>query len=108
VRTPYQSYEQFQEKAVLLASELALGRDEALDTLAHISGYGEPSDIGKDQSQPELLSSREELMARLQALYPGIARDQAAAVIDRLDLPVRETDLAKLARSPGAAPNISG
>ncbi|MGV3740823.1 MAG: hypothetical protein ACO1NO_00755 [Burkholderiaceae bacterium] len=108
MRTPYRSYEEFQEKAALLADELALAPDEALETLAHISGYEASSDVGTGQAQQEQLSSREELMARLQAIDPGIAHDRAATVIDKLALPVRETDLAKLARSPGAAPNISG
>ncbi len=107
MRTPYRSYEEFQEKAALLADELALDRRQALETLAHISGYEKSSDIAADPAPPELLASREELMARLQAIDPGISHARAAAVIDKLELPVRETDLAKLARSPRAAPNIS-
>jgi hypothetical protein len=106
MRTPYRSPEQFREKAALLASELMLDKQQALEALAHISGYASPSDIGHSES--DLLSSREELMARLQAIYPEIANDQAAAVIDKLDLPLRETNMEQFSRIPGAAPNISG
>lgn len=108
MRTPYRSPEHFREKAALLAGELDLGDKEALETLAHLSGYAHPSEVAEQIGEAELLTSREELMARLQAIYPEIANDKAGAVIDRLGLPVRETDLAQLARSPHAAPNISG
>lgn len=108
MHTPYRSPEHFQETAALLATELGLDRAEALDALAHISGYEQPSDVATGAHSTDLLSSREELMAKLQAIYPGIVNDQAGAVIDKLDLPMRETDLARLSQSPGAAPNISG
>lgn len=111
MHTPYRSMEEFQEKAALLAAELGIDGNEALETLAHISGYEhvpELADGAQDTQDTDLLSSREELMAKLQAIYPHIANNQAGNVIDRLGLPVRETDLARLAQSPGAAPNISG
>jgi hypothetical protein len=108
MHTPYHSLEQFREKAGLLAGELALESDEALSTLAHISGYETANDIRFSVSESPMLSSREELMARLQAIYPDIDNEKAADVIDKLNLPVRATDMAEFARSPGAAPNISG
>ncbi|MDQ9169479.1 hypothetical protein Q8A64_03535 [Oxalobacteraceae bacterium R-40] len=108
MHTPYRSLEQFREKAGLLAAELTLESDEALTTLAHISGYETANDIRFGASASAMLSSREELMARLQAIHPDIGNERAAAVIDKLNLPVRETDMTQLARSPGAAPNISG
>lgn len=108
MRTPYRSLEQFQEKAALLADALALAREEALDVLARISGYEHPSEIARSPTESELLSSREELMARLQAIYPHIENDKAGAAVDQLNLPVRETELSRLAQAPGAAPNISG
>lgn len=108
MHTPYRSPEQFQQKATLLAVELGFDEKQAREVLAHISGYAHPSDIEQSGGEADLLSSREELMAKLQALYPQIENDKAGAVIDKLALPVRETDLARLAQSPGAAPNISG
>lgn len=108
MHTPYQSLDQFEKKAALLASELDLDGREALTTLAHLSGYEQPADIAFKVPDRDLLSSREELMARLQAIYPHITHDKAVAVIDKLDLPVRETDMALFSKSPSAAPNISG
>lgn len=100
--------EQFREKADLLAAELDLDGKEATDALARICGYERASDIAAAAGDADFLSSREELMAKLQAIYPQVANDKAGAVIDSLGLPVRETDLARLSQSPGAAPNISG
>jgi hypothetical protein len=106
--TPYRSPEQFRAKAALLAAELGLDGEEASKALAHISGYAQPSDIAVGARDTDLLSSREELMAKLQAIYPHVANDKAGMVIDKLGLPVRETDLVRVTQSPGAAPNISG
>lgn len=108
MHTPYHSPEQFREKAALLAGELSLDAQGAQEALAHLSGYEDPSAIGESASDAELLWSREELTARLLAMYPDIAHDRAAAMIDKLDLPMRETDMARLACSPGAAPNMGG
>lgn len=108
MHTPYSSLEEFRKKAALLADELALEHEEALEVLAHISGYEHPFDMAHSGSEFDLLSSREELMARLQAIYPHITNDKAGAAIDMLNLPVRETDLNKFSQAPNAAPNISG
>lgn len=110
MHTPYDSHEHLLEKAAILADELGLERQHALDALTHISGYESPSTVAQSAgvSETGLLWSREELMARLQALYPDLSNNKAGAVITKLDLPVRETDMARFAQSPGAAPNMGG
>jgi hypothetical protein len=110
MHTPYRSHDHFLQKAALLENELGLDRQGALEALAHISGYDNQSSIAENPSGPDtgLLWSREELMARLLALYPDLSNESAGAVITKLDLPVRETDMRRFAQSPDAAPNIGG
>nr|WP_314624140.1 hypothetical protein [uncultured Noviherbaspirillum sp.] len=108
MRTPYADRVQFDEKAAMLAAELRVDTDEAGRMLAHLSGYADVAAVAYGAGDRSTWSSREELVARLLSSRPGMANDQAARVIDRLALPVRDADIDHVASSADAVPNMGG
>lgn len=108
MRIPYTGRGQFEEKAAVLASAFGLDSEEALTLLAHLSGYQDASLVETGVDDKALRFSREELIARLQAIRPDILEDRAIGVVDRLALPVRDTELEHIPASPDAVPNMGG
>jgi hypothetical protein len=108
MHTPYQNRDEFEQKAGVLADALHLQIDEARHLLAQISGYADAAAVNFGDRDRSLCSSREELIARLQASRPEVGSEQAAEAIDRLHLAVRDGDIAHIPASPGVVPNIGG
>jgi hypothetical protein len=108
MRTPYADRTQFDEKAAMLAAELRVDTDQARQALAQLSGYADVAAVEYGVGDKSAWSSREELVARLLSSRPDMANDQAARVIDRLALPVRDADIDHVASSPDAVPNMGG
>jgi hypothetical protein len=107
MRTVYRSFDEFGEKAAILGNALDLAEGDSMDLLARMSGYESPAQVETGSPESGGLHSREELMARLQAKRPDVPNQRAGEIIDRLQLPVRETRMEKFPESPNAAPNIS-
>jgi hypothetical protein len=105
MRVPYTGHGQFEEKAAILTTALAVGRDEALALLAHLSGYTDVSSVETGVDDKASRFSREELIARLQAIRPDISDERAAGIVDQLALPVRDTDTEHIPASPDTVPN---
>ncbi|MBV0881729.1 hypothetical protein KTQ42_20820 [Noviherbaspirillum sp. L7-7A] len=108
MHTPYLNRDEFERKAGMLADALQLQAGEAQQLLAQISGYGNAAVIDFGHRDRSLCSSREELVARLQASRPEVEGAQAAGIIDRLDLAVRDGDIEHVPASPGVVPNMGG
>lgn len=108
MHTPYLNREEFEQKAGVLADALQLQASEAQQLLAQISGYAEAAAIDFGDKDRSLCSSREELIARLQASRPEVSGDAAAAIIDRLHLAMRDGDIEHVPASPGVVPNMGG
>lgn len=108
MHTPYLNRDEFEHKAGVLADALRLSDSEARQLLAQISGYADAAAIDFGDGDRSLCSSREELVARLQASRPEVGGDQAAEVIDRLQLAMRDGDIAHVPASPGVVPNMGG
>jgi hypothetical protein len=108
MHTPYPNRDEFERKAGMLADALQLQAGEARQLLAHISGYDDAAAIDFGHRDRSLCSSREELVARLQASRPEVEGDQAAGIIARLDLAVRDGDIEHVPASPGVVPNMGG
>lgn len=108
MHTPYPNREEFEQKAGVLADALQLLASEAQQLLAQISGYAEAAAIEFGDKDRSLCSSREELIARLQASRPEVSGDAAAGIIDRLHLPMRDGDIEHVPASPGVVPNMGG
>ena len=108
MRTPYADRTQFDEKAATLAAELHVDIEQDGQLLAHLSGYDDVAAVEYGAGDKSTWSSREELVARLLSSRPDMANDQAARVIDRLALAVRDADIDHVASSPDAVPNMGG
>lgn len=108
MRTPYADRTQFDEKAATLAAELHVDTEQAGQLLAHLSGYDDVAAVDYGAGDKSTWSSREELVARLLSSRPDMANDQAARVINRLALAVRDADIDHVASSPDAVPNMGG
>jgi hypothetical protein len=108
MHTPYLDRTEFEQKAGLLADALNLDHSAAQTLLARLSGYADARELAYGDKDRSLCSSREELVARLQASRPDIAGDKAADIIDRLALRVRDGDIGHLPASPGVVPNMGG
>jgi hypothetical protein len=108
MHTPYLNRDEFERKAGMLADALQLQAGEAQQLLAHISGYDDAAAIDFGYRDRSLCSSREELVARLQASRPEVEGDQAAGIIARLDLAVRDGDIEHVPASPRVVPNMGG
>lgn len=108
MHTPYLNRDEFEHKAGVLADALHLQASEARQLLAQISGYADAAAIDFGDRDRSLCSSREELVARLQASRPDVGGEQAAGIIDRLHLNVRDGDIAHMPASPGVVPNMGG
>ena len=108
MHTPYLNRDEFEHKAGILADALRLQASEARQLLARISGYDDAAAVDFSHQDRSLCSSREELVARLQASRPEVGGDQAAGIIDRLHLAVRDGDIEHVPASPGAVPNMGG
>jgi hypothetical protein len=108
MHTPYLNRGEFEHKAGLLADALQLQASEAQQLLAQISGYDNADAIDFAHRDRSLCSSREELVARLQASRPEVGGEQAAEIIDRLRLAVRDGDIEHVPASPGVVPNMGG
>lgn len=108
MHTPYLNREEFEQKAGVLADALRLQASEARQLLAQISGYADAAAIDFGNKDRSLCSSREELIARLQAGRPEVSGEQAAEIIDRLHLAVRDGDIEHVPTSPRVVPNMGG
>lgn len=108
MHTPYLNREEFEQKAGELADALRLQGNEAQQLLAQISGYADVAGIDFGDRDRSLCSSREELVARLQASRPEVSGEEAAGIIDRLHLAVRDGDIEHVPASPGVVPNMGG
>jgi hypothetical protein len=108
MRTPFADHNQFEEKAAALAAAIDTDMPQARLLLAHLAGYADAAAIEYGGGDKSGWSSREELIARLLASKPDLADGQAADVIDRLALPVRDADFDHIASSPDVIPNIGG
>jgi hypothetical protein len=108
MHTPYLNRDEFEHKAGVLADALRLQADEAQQLLAQISGYADAAAIDFGDRDRSLCSSREELVARLQASRPEVGGEQAAEIIDGLHLAVRDGDIEHVPASPGVVPNMGG
>ena len=108
MHTPYLDRTEFEQKAHLLADALNLDESAAQTLLARLSGYADERDLAYGDSDRSLCSSREELVARLQASRPEIPNSRAADIIDQLALRVRDGDIGHLPASPGVVPNLGG
>jgi hypothetical protein len=108
MHTPYPNREEFEQKAGVLAAALRLQASAAQQLLAQISGYAEAAAIDFGAKDRSLCSSREELIARLQASRPEVSGEAAAGIIDRLHLPMRDGDIEHVPASPGVVPNMGG
>lgn len=108
MHTPYPNREEFEQKAGMLADAMRLQAGQARQLLARISGYAEADAIEFGDKDRSLCSSREELIARLQASRPEVDGDAAAGIIDTLRLAMRDGDIEHLPASPGAVPNMGG
>lgn len=108
MHTPYLNRDEFEHKAGVLADALRLQASEARQLLAQISGYADAAAIDFGDRDRSLCSSREELVARLQASRPEVGGEQAAEIIDRLHLAVRDGDIEHMPASPGIVPNMGG
>lgn len=108
MHTPFSNHTEFESKAELLARALALPGDQARTLLARIAGHADAEAIVYGDGDRSLCSSREELIARLQASRPELGGEQAAQVIDSLQLTVRDADIEHLPDSPGVVPNMGG
>ena len=108
MHTPYPNREEFEQKAGMLADALQLQAGQARQLLAQISGYAEAAAIEFGDKDRSLCSSREELIARLQASRPEVDADAAAGIIDKLHLAMRDGDIEHVSASPCAVPNMGG
>jgi hypothetical protein len=108
MRTPFADRSEFDEKAAALAAAIDTDILQAEQLLARLAGYDDVAAIDYGVGDRSNWSSREELIARLLASRPDLADDQAAGVIDRLALPVRDADIDHIASSPDVIPNIGG
>jgi len=108
MHTPYLNRNEFEQKADALAAALALERSEAQGLLARVSGYEDAAAVAFGDRDRSLCSSREELIARLQASRPDIESERASDIIDQLRLRVRDADMEHIPASPGAVPNMGG
>lgn len=108
MHTPYLNRDEFEHKARVLADALGLQASEARQLLAQISGYADADAVAFGARDRSLCSSREELAARLQSSRPAIDGAQAAEIIDRLHLSVRDGDIEHVPASPGVVPNMGG
>jgi len=108
MRIFYTGHDQFEGKAALLGDALGLRREEARALLAHLSGYADPASVETGADDKAMRFSREELIARLQAIRPDIPEATAIGIVDRLALPVRDTDMEHIPASPDAVPNMGG
>lgn len=108
MHTPYLNRDEFEQKAGMLADALSLQQDQAETLLAQISGYADVAAVDFGDKDRSLCSSREELIARLQASRPEVGNAQAAQVIDALNLAVRDGDIEHVPASPGVVPNMGG
>jgi len=108
MHTPYLNRDEFEQKAGVLAEALRLQASEARQLLAQISGYADAAAVDFGERDRSLCSSREELVARLQSSRPEVNGEQAAEIIDRLHLSVRDGDIEHVPAAPGVVPNIGG
>lgn len=108
MHTPFLNRDEFEHKAGVLAEALRLPGGEARQLLAQVSGYADAAAVDFGDKDRSLCSSREELVARLQASRPEVGGDQAAEIIDSLHLAVRDGDIEHLPASPGVVPNMGG
>lgn len=108
MHTPYLSRDEFEQKAGMLAAALSLQQEQAETLLAQISGYADAAAVDFGDRDRSLCSSREELIARLQASRPEVGSERAAEVIDALHLAVRDGDIEHVPASPGVVPNMGG
>jgi len=108
MRTPFADRGQFEEKAAVLGDAIQVDQREAQALLAHLAGYDDPASLEFGAGDKSIWSSREELIARLLASKPGLADEQAAALIDRLALPMRDADMNHIGASPDVVPNMGG
>ncbi len=108
MRTPFADRGQFEEKAAVLAAAIHTDMLQAEQLLAHLAGYDDAAAVEYGSGDKSRWSSREELIARLLAGRPELADGEAADVIDRLALPVRDADIEHIASSPDVIPNIGG
>ncbi len=108
MHTPYLNREEFEQKAAVLGDALRLQESEARQLLAQISGYDGAAAIDFGDKDRSLCSSREELIARLQASRPAVGGEEAAGIIDSLHLAVRDGDIEHVPASPGVVPNMGG
>lgn len=108
MHTPYLNREEFEQKAGVLADALLLQASEAQQLLAQMSGYADAAAIDFGHKDRSLCSSREELIARLQASRPEVSGEDAAKIIDRLHLAVRDGDIEHVPASPRVVPNMGG
>jgi hypothetical protein len=108
MHVPFASREEFEQKAALVADALQLDQPAALELLAQMAGYAGSAELQPGAVPGRQRYSREELMARLQSERPEVGNDAAGALIDRLGLALRDTDMEHIPSSPDAAPNMGG